>query len=102
MVKVKLADIDKLHSLANDISVLTYILQLLRENTGGRLISDDGNTHGSECIVDYVIDRQVETVIKIWELLDYMEILCCPMIFVYLNRVGTGVLDGPFAGNIEI
>lgn len=69
-MEVKLEDIDELYCLISDMSVLIYIHQLLRENDDEGLIVDGGNKYGAQGVLDYVVDRQVETLLKIWELLN--------------------------------
>lgn len=69
-MQVKLEDIDQLYCLVSDMSVLIYIQQLLRENEDGIFIGDGGNKYGARDVLDYVVDRQVETLLKIWELLN--------------------------------
>ncbi len=69
MPNIKLEDIDLLYALIEEISILTYIQDILNFDI------DYGNFHAKELhnahtyAPSFVLSRQIETVSRIWELL---------------------------------
>lgn len=69
MLEIKLKDVDELHNLSTELSVLTYLQHLYLCDFGGQIICDKEFESARKSAVYYLMDKQLETLAKLQRLL---------------------------------
>ncbi|MBE6806109.1 MAG: hypothetical protein E7526_06340 [Ruminococcaceae bacterium] len=70
MFKIKFNDLNDLYEISMEISAISYLLRLVEIDTNENIISKGNISYISENTLSYLINKQYDSIEKLWALLD--------------------------------
>ena len=73
MIKINLDDVDRLHSICNDLNILVYLQGLVQYDCDS--VCNSSFEISTRSVTSYILDRQQEAVLKLKHLLEKDDFL---------------------------